>query len=222
MASSLSGFNPLMISYGSQNSWCQQIGNPVRNCLWTNYDFSIDLGWKTFVPAHLCSTCNPASICQKLRVTIPPQRIAAKTHLSLFVVLGDVNSLAPGKFEWNFRYLIFQIITVIDSWGISCELALKWMSLDLTDDKSTLVQEMTWCRKAKSHYLSQCWPRSLSPYGVTRPQWVNGAWSLGEQAVPGCINFTILRIISGFIFFIHWGRGKMEVILMTFQNAYSS
>ena len=32
---------------------------------------------------------------------------------------------------------------------------------------------MAWCRQATSHYLSQCWPRSLSPYGVTRPQWVN-------------------------------------------------
>ena len=38
------------------------------------------------------------------------------------------------------------------------------MSRDLTDDKSTLVQ-------ATSHYLDQCWPRSMSPYGVTRPQW---------------------------------------------------
>ena len=37
-------------------------------------------------------------------------------------------------------------------------------------DKSTLVQVMAWCRQATSHYLSQCWPRSLSPYGVTRPQ----------------------------------------------------
>ena len=83
-----------------------------------------------------------------------------------------VNSLAPGKFEWNFKYLILQIISVIDGWGISCELALRWMSLDLTDDKSTLVQVMAWCRQATSHYLSQCWPRSLSPYGVTRPQWV--------------------------------------------------
>ena len=32
---------------------------------------------------------------------------------------------------------------------------------------------MAWCRRATSHYLSQCWPRSLSPYGVSRPQWVN-------------------------------------------------
>ena len=82
------------------------------------------------------------------------------------------NSLAPGKFEWNFRYLISQIISLIDGWVISSELALRWMSLDLTDDKSTLVQVMAWCRQATSHYLSQYWPRSLSPYGVTRPQWV--------------------------------------------------
>ena len=47
------------------------------------------------------------------------------------------------------------------------------MPQDLTDDKSTLVQVMAWCRQATSHYLNQCWPRSLSPYGVTRPQCVN-------------------------------------------------
>ena len=32
---------------------------------------------------------------------------------------------------------------------------------------------MAWCHQATSHYLSQCWPSSMSPYGVTRPQWVN-------------------------------------------------
>ena len=32
---------------------------------------------------------------------------------------------------------------------------------------------MAWCRQAASHYLSQCWPWSMSPYSVTRPQWVN-------------------------------------------------
>ena len=85
----------------------------------------------------------------------------------------DINSLAPGKFEWYFRYAIFKWILVIDGSGISCEIALVWMSLDFTDDQSTLVQVMAWCRQATSHYLSQCWPRSLSPYGVIRPQWVN-------------------------------------------------
>ena len=65
---------------------------------------------------------------------------------------------------------------MIDGWGISSEIALIWMSLDFTDDQSTLVQVMAWCRQATSHYLIQCWPRSLSPYGVTRPQWVNSFW----------------------------------------------
>ena len=80
------------------------------------------------------------------------------------------HSLVPGKLEWNFRYVIFKWILVIDGWGISCEIALLWMSLDFTDDHSTLVQVIAWCRQATSHYLSQCWPRSLSPYGVTRPE----------------------------------------------------
>ena len=44
------------------------------------------------------------------------------------------------------------------------------MPLDLTDDKSTLVQVMAWCRQATNHYLSQCWLRFMLPNGVTRPQ----------------------------------------------------
>ena len=38
--------------------------------------------------------------------------------------------------------------SVIDGLGISCEIALVLMSLDLTDDESTLVQVMAWCRQA--------------------------------------------------------------------------
>ena len=67
---------------------------------------------------------------------------------------------------------IFKQILVIYGWGICCEIGLIWMSPYLTNDQSTLVQVMAWCRQATSHYLSQCWPRSLSPSDVTRPQWV--------------------------------------------------
>ena len=109
------------------------------------------------------------------------------------LVLVDFNSLAPGKFEWNFRYLIFQIISVSDGWVISCELALRWMSPDLTDDKSTLVQVMAWCRQATSHYLNQFWPRSPTPYGVTWPQWVN-------HILHGYISRIFLRL--SFIFYL--------------------
>ena len=57
------------------------------------------------------------------------------------------------------------------------------MSLDFTDDQSTLLQVMAWCRQATSHYLSQCWPWSLSPYGVTRPQWVNSLLDMGVLTI---------------------------------------
>ena len=103
-----------------------------------------------------------------------------------------INSLDPGKFEWNFKYVIFKPIFVIDGWGSSCEIALIWMSLDTTNDQSTLVQVMAWCRQATSHYLSQCWSRSLSPYDVTRPQWVN--WTNADQVTRCHMVLT------------HWGR----------------
>ena len=34
--------------------------------------------------------------------------------------------------------------------------------------KSTLVQVLAWSHQASNHYLSQYWPRSMSPYGITR------------------------------------------------------
>ena len=57
--------------------------------------------------------------------------------------------------------------------AIRLYLSQWWMSLDLTVDKSTLVQLMAWCCQALSHYLSQCWPTYVSPDGVSWPQWVN-------------------------------------------------
>ena len=47
---------------------------------------------------------------------------------------------------------------MIDGWDTCLKSALRRMSLDLTDDKSTLVQVMAWYHHATSHYLSQWWP----------------------------------------------------------------
>ena len=83
---------------------------------------------------------------------------------------------------------------MIDDWRICCENALKWMSLDLTDDNSTLVQVMAWCRQATSHYLSQCWSRSMSSYGATRPHWFN----------PYCAESSLGNTKNIFSFSPHW------------------
>ena len=137
-----------------------------------------------------------------------------------------LNSLFSGRFEFDFRQIILKLIQLID-----CQIVVKWMSLELSDDKSTLVRVMAWCRQAicrtiwhllltvfcpdkvkmmyqqhdvlmetvkmhcqkmymmwnkvlwkkkqkkTSHYLSQCWPKSMSPSGITRPQYVNNNFS---------------------------------------------
>ena len=101
-----------------------------------------------------------------------------------------LNSLAPGRFERNLRKVIFKLISMICDWGIFCKIALRWMSMNLTDDKSTLVRVMAWCRQAASHYLSQCWPRSVSPYGVTRPRWVNCNGSFLMQITCKCLGLS--------------------------------
>ena len=76
--------------------------------------------------------------------------------------------VTPARFEQNFRWAIFKLILVIKGWGICCEIAIRWMTLDITDDKPILVQVMAWCHQTLSHYLNKCWPRSMSPYGITR------------------------------------------------------
>ena len=83
------------------------------------------------------------------------------------------NSLAPGRCGCYLKSVIFKLVSQINILSISCEIVLKWMPPDLTDDKSTLIQVMAWCRQATSHYLNQCWPRPM-PYGITRPQRANG------------------------------------------------
>ena len=61
---------------------------------------------------------------------------------------------------------------------------------------------MAWCCQATSHYQSRCWPKSMLPYCITRPQWVNPiqavsiwsglalGWGLPSQWVPFCY-FTV-------------------------------
>ena len=101
--------------------------------------------------------------------------------------LPSVHSLAPERFEWKFRQVIFKLFSVNDGWSIPREIALRWMTLDFTDDKSTSVQVMAWCRQATSHYMSWCWPRFMLWYGVTRAKWVNekGPWS--QFLIPTCL-----------------------------------
>ena len=89
---------------------------------------------------------------------------------------GLINSLAPGRSGYDFKNLIFNLVLLIGILRSLYDNALRWMPQNITDDKSTLVQVKAWCRQAASHYLSQCWPRSMSQYDDRRPQWVKFLW----------------------------------------------
>ena len=96
-----------------------------------------------------------------------------KVHFSYCLSANELTHWPMGNLNQILWHVIFKQILVIDDWGICFEIALIWMSLDFTDDQSILVQAMAWCRQATRHYLCHCWPRSLSPYGVTRPRLFN-------------------------------------------------
>ena len=53
------------------------------------------------------------------------------------------------------------------------------------------IRPMVWCHQATSHYLSQCWPRSMLPYGVTKPQWVKASQHIRVKVRSHCVRVRI-------------------------------
>ena len=84
-------------------------------------------------------------------------------------LLGDSNEILV--------FLYFSYLNLaIHGLGVSYEIAHRWMPLILTDDESTLLQEMAWSHQATSHYLIKltlAWdgsPPQKGPPGIEPPQ----------------------------------------------------
>ena len=60
--------------------------------------------------------------------------------------LGDLNGPQAKLNNWWLQHILWKCPHVM------------WLSLDLTDDKSTLVQVLAWCHQATIHYPSQVVP----------------------------------------------------------------
>ena len=101
---------------------------------------------------------------------------------------------------------IFKLIMQNGSLGTRREIALSWMPQSLNDEKSRLIQIMAWCRQAASHYLKQCWPRSMSPYAVIRPRWVLTIEEGSLQNINSVHSLKRQRTISlrNFRRWLHW------------------
>ena len=119
--------------------------------------------WKHLVYLPGQPGCLDASVVQNL-LPLYDDHIYNTEHSGMKLThwpLGDLNAIL--------KNVIFNLVLLIGIFRSSHDNALSWMPQDLADDKSTLVQVMAWCHQATSHYLSQCWLSSLSPYGVARP-----------------------------------------------------
>ena len=74
---------------------------------------------------------------------------------------------------WDMHHLNFPD-DISDWWLRYCELALRWMSLDLTDDKSTLDQVMAWCRHSFNSPVSSSYVcnRYWSSVDLNMSRWI--------------------------------------------------
>ena len=99
--------------------------------------------------------------CPKHMFSFGPPRIYFSKILHCIIQLGNLSIWC--SFADTVKLIFFNNIFIL----------IQWI-LFLMVNKSTLVEVMAWCRQATSHYLSQWHVNSdLSPYGTTRPQWVN-------------------------------------------------
>ena len=108
--------------------------------------------------------------------------------ISFFFFFNHLTFCSTVRYGFDFKSAFFHCVLLI---SISISLydnALTWMSQSLTYDKPKWVQVMACCCQATSHYLSQCWPRLVSWYSITRPQWVNYIPRI--RRIGGCYGFT--------------------------------
>ena len=107
-------------------------------------------------------------------------------YMASFFFLGHGELTVPGNTGSGLKNVIFNLVLLVVVLRSAHDNIPTWMSKDLTDDKSTLVQVMACFHQVTSHYLSQGWPISLLPYGINRPHCVNSFW---EYMWPVCQYF---------------------------------
>ena len=122
------------------------------------------------------------------------------------LIKNDVYSLLFGPWEmwqWFQRTIVKRVINN-SSLGTHCEMA----------------QVMAWCRQATSHYLSQCWPRSTSPYGIASSQWIK--WSFPELPPGKCLFLCMVALPLGLILMILFNtlRPKQSALHTTSSKVF--
>ena len=100
-----------------------------------------------------------------------PMMVSLLTHICVTRPQW-VNSLPTGRCGNILYSEISDRRLRIKFMSTSYDIALRWMPQNIFHDKSTLVQVMAWCCQA-AIMITWANVRSMSSYGLTRPQWVH-------------------------------------------------
>ena len=131
-------------------------------------------------------------------------------HIGGFDVLATshIKYLQSDGYELDFKEQIWLKLVYRLCWTIT---HCSERAIDLSDFDAGccfLYQDSLICYQATSHYLSQCWIRSLSPYGVTRPQWeqfeaVDLSCILLQSTVKNGISLVFLHLLKIYLTVAH-------------------
>ena len=91
-----------------------------------------------------------------------PMMVSLLTHICVTRPQW-VNLSYPGRYNIKSKNLDLNEKNCEQILHILCDCT----GMDANNIESTLVQVMAWCHQATHPYLSQCWPRSMFPYGIT-------------------------------------------------------
>ena len=99
---------------------------------------------------------------------VAPASAILSTHCNRHTVISIGKFIVPWQMYKNLQKIL-NLILPVSKWSFCqhiCHLVhFLWncTKMDANNLESTLVQVTAWFRQATSHYLIQCWPRSLSP-----------------------------------------------------------
>ena len=102
-------------------------------------------------------------------------------------IIGSDNGLSPGlnqcwtnavywtirnKLQWDLNRNSCIFIQENAFKNVVWKMATILSRPQCVNDMSIVVPVMVQNCQAPSHYLNQCWRRSIMPYGITQPHWV--------------------------------------------------
>ena len=124
----------------------------------------------------LTVTTAPVTILYVVFLVSSNHRSHDTVNIALLIFTLGTNfniSFFPEEHDDNFKCVISQQSIIISMVSISSEMSPRRIpQLDFIYHKSTLAKVMTWCHRATSHWFNHCWPRFISPNGITRRQWI--------------------------------------------------